>query len=108
MHEEQRHIGELKAIGYTADDLVPLRELERRAHEAAEGLCSVPGYVADDEIQAIEAGVSELFGGSLPEGFFVNGDPRGYALKLDSEHGGAVSRRDWGGYGILAPARIER
>ena len=37
---------------------------------------------------------------------FINGDPRGYALKIKSEY---VSQnnihiyRDWGGYGIIAP-----
>ena len=37
---------------------------------------------------------------------FVNGDPRGYALKIDEayvrEHKLEI-HRDWGGYGILAP-----
>jgi hypothetical protein len=37
---------------------------------------------------------------------FINGDPRGYALKIDDtwvkEHGLGI-HRDWGGYGIIAP-----
>jgi hypothetical protein len=36
--------------------------------------------------------------------FFVNGDPRGYALKMSSNW--AIDKRihrDWGQYGILAP-----
>lgn len=48
--------------------------------------------------------------GKLPPGFFVNGDPRGYALKInnDKPEGHALIEAvklhtDWGGYGILSP-----
>jgi hypothetical protein len=43
--------------------------------------------------------------GRLPDGFFVNGDPRGYALKLDNDKATipAGLHTDWGRYGILAP-----
>jgi hypothetical protein len=37
---------------------------------------------------------------------FVNGDPRGYALKIQDEYVSENSldiHRDMGGYGILAP-----
>ena len=37
---------------------------------------------------------------------FVNGDARGYALKIDDEYIRANDikiHKDWGGYGILAP-----
>ena len=37
---------------------------------------------------------------------FLNGDPRGYALKIRDEYVRAhdlAIHRDWGGYGILAP-----
>jgi len=37
---------------------------------------------------------------------FINGDPRGYALKIDDEYvreNNLEVHRDWGGYGILAP-----
>jgi hypothetical protein len=67
----------------------------------------------------IKRRVEQLFG-CLPPGFFVNGDPRGYALKLDPEAPqveglpsakalieSARLHRDWGGYGILSP-EIER
>lgn len=44
--------------------------------------------------------------GTIPEGFFWNLDPRGYALKIDPEKGGVVGlMTDWGGYGILAPEK---
>lgn len=58
----------------------------------------------------IKAKIAALFGGSVPPGFFINSDPRGYALKIDNEHprGLALIRElklhtDWGGYGILSP-----
>lgn len=34
---------------------------------------------------------------------WVNGDPRGYALKLGNDMRGTGIETDWGGYGILAP-----
>lgn len=39
----------------------------------------------------------------MPDGFFVNGDPRGYSLKMKE---GTFQKGFWidfGGYGILAP-----
>lgn len=46
--------------------------------------------------------------GRLPDGFFVNGDPRGYALKIDNDKSSIPDgmHTDWGGYGILAPELI--
>lgn len=48
--------------------------------------------------------------GVLPPGFFLNSDPRGYALKIDNEsaEGRALIEAvrlhtDLGGYGILSP-----
>lgn len=41
--------------------------------------------------------------GNLPEGFFINGDPRGYALKIKENFIPEGMHKDWGGYGILAP-----
>jgi hypothetical protein len=57
---------------------------------------------AQDEI---EEQVKRLFDGNLPAGFFINGDPRGYALKIDNNKVTipAGLHTDWGGYGILAP-----
>ena len=37
---------------------------------------------------------------------FINGDPRGYTLKIDDKYireNNINLHRDWGGYGILAP-----
>ena len=86
-----------------------LRRLEERAGRAAEDACNTPGgSKAWPRIHdRIVRGVRRVFGGALPEGFFLNADPRGYALKIDNEEAtipaGMVT--DWGGYGCLAPAR---
>lgn len=42
--------------------------------------------------------------GHVPAGFFVNGDARGYALKLDPDKVAIPEgmHTDWGSYGILA------
>ena len=54
---------------------------------------------------SVRAKVAKAFGGTLPQGFRFNQDPRGYSLKLDPQRAplpaGIVT--DWGGYGILAP-----
>lgn len=48
--------------------------------------------------------LSKVFGGRIPDGVFINSDPRGYALKLDNEKVTIPEgmERDWGGNGILA------
>jgi hypothetical protein len=38
---------------------------------------------------------------------YCNGDPRGYALKIDLQVGEEL-HRDWGGYGIIAPDLSEQ
>jgi len=83
-----------------------LRRLENRACSANEAACNTPkgAEAQDGEHAAVLAGVRNVFG-YIPRGFFVNGDPRGYALKIDNEKaaipGGITT--DWGGYGCLAP-----
>lgn len=112
-----KHLKELKALGYTRDSLKPLEVIEREAHKAAEDSCN--GDIDNDQWSEIDirlsARVAALFGGEVPLGFYINGDARGYALKLDhdawSEHPLAapgriidpISYTDWGGYMILAP-----
>lgn len=95
-----------------------LRRIEAMAHDATTAQCNGESYGSqpyreDDEtgnspldvfFDGIRADVANVFGGTLPVGFRINHDPRGYALKLDSEktkipHGLTT---DWGGYGILA------
>lgn len=61
-----------------------------------------------DELIERHAGkVQALFNNNL-KGFFINRDPRGYALKigdklLRNEYKDLGLQRDWGGYGLLVP-----
>lgn len=101
---------------------VALFKLERRASRAATAQCNGEAYEGEpyreDEQwehfkRAIAHQVCSVFvSDTVPTipGFFVNGDPRGYALKIDNENpeGKALIdavklRTDWGGYGILSP-----
>jgi hypothetical protein len=78
-----------------------LRRLETAAQRAAEAYCN--GVLDSDayaaRVAATRAKLTELLG---PTGnaVLINGDPRGYALKLEPAQG---LPRDWGGYGLLAP-----
>ena len=79
-----------------------LRRIEAKAHKWAEMECN--GEPVPEEWSAgIRADVIKQCG-SIPAGFFVNGDPRGYALKLDLPRAdmpaGLVT--DMGDFGILA------
>ena len=99
-----------------------LRRFERIAHDATTAQCNGgayngqpfrPYWDADgNETDGtpwelfraeITAKVATIFGGRLPAGFFINGDPRGYTLKIKPGHVPAGLETDWGGNGILAP-----
>ena len=52
----------------------------------------------------IEVGISELLGFQALDMIFVDSEPRGYSLKIESELAKDMKiYRDMGGYGILAP-----
>jgi hypothetical protein len=87
---------------------------ERRAHRAAERLCNDSSYGNERyerDVEPIKAELRRFLG--LDETkirVIVNGDPRGYALKIDDddiralyEKGVNFDHRDWGGYGIIWP-----
>lgn len=109
-----KHFVELKELGYIYSSMGKINGLERRVHAFAEKLCNedVPESTENRQLKRFTEEAAELFGGTLPHGFMLNLDPRGYALKLDD---GAYSRdpqsnnympityTDMGGYGILAP-----
>ncbi len=89
---------------------VALWKLEKEAHKLAEDYSN--GLLESDqwelETDKIAGKVQELFNNKL-KGFFVNGDPRGYALKInddvmrDTPYSNIGLDRDWGGYGLLSP-----
>lgn len=88
-----------------------LRRLEAEGSRLAVERCN--GEV--DEAEAEKRGDAILYRADIILCFrsagipvFLNGDPRGYALKIDDawmRENAADSRlhRDWGGYGIIAP-----
>lgn len=82
-----------------------LRIVELAVNRAAVQLSNVG--LSEDEQDRVRAHatskVTEIFGRPLP-GFFVNWDPRGYALKLQPKSVPYDLHTDWGGYQILAPS----
>lgn len=96
------HLKELQAMGFKGS-IDQLQELEEMAHKTAEQECN--GEVSEEEANKVymqvETLIGDLFGG-VPLNFFINTDPRGYALKL-KDGTGSISYKDWGGYEILAP-----
>ncbi|MAK37183.1 MAG: hypothetical protein CMC15_13605 [Flavobacteriaceae bacterium] len=93
-----------------------LKRIENKAHKAATDYCN--GKISCDQMQIAEnhatQAVEKVFG-RLPQGFFVNYDPRGYALKLEPfQHENLKGKtllaypnlrleKDWGNNQILAP-----
>lgn len=79
-----------------------LRRLEQQAHRAAEDYCNgdLTSYQYDQQTAAIRRKVLRLLGPTAEDALSMNGDPRGYALKVVPADGLPT---DWGGYGLLAP-----
>lgn len=103
----ERHGRELLAIfpDATIQDPIQLckrlRTIEASASKHAERRCNED--VPESEHERFETmtlnKLRKLLGSDR---VWLNGDPRGYALKIDLEPG-EVLHRDWGGYGIIAP-----
>lgn len=88
-----------------------LRKIELKTHRLSEQYCNgdidgttwerkSDGYLCD-VVAVLCPHTSEL-----AAALFVNGDPRGYALKIRSEwvrEHAPWLHQDWGGYGIIAP-----
>lgn len=90
---------------------VALFKAERGASLAAERYCNgeidEKGYGIHQD--AAFTNVQQALG-VLPPGFFVNSDPRGYALKIDGDNAQGKALidavglpTDMGGYGLLSP-----
>jgi len=64
--------------------------------------CTEDGEYPESEqkLDKVRAEVLKLFKGTL-NGFFINYDARGYALKIKGEN--CPLSQDWGGYYILSP-----
>jgi hypothetical protein len=114
-----RHGKNLLAIFPNAKDKDPvklckkLRRIERKARELTTALCNGEEEAGkhedylEDVLDDIEK-VLSVSSGVIP--IFINRDPRGYALKIDSDVVTAQKitiYRDMGGYGIIAPDLTE-
>ncbi len=84
-----------------------LRLLEAKVYAACENYSNDASFGIERWEKAKDDARIELariFGGKIPAGVYINGDPRGHMLKLDTEEmalpEGMV--RDWGNNGILA------
>ena len=84
-----------------------LARIERDVSAVSVAWCN--GECTEDQWEEIKtiatSRAAKVFGGSCPSGFFINSDPRGYALKIDPDKALIPDgmHRDLGGYGILAP-----
>lgn len=101
----EQHGADLNAIFRTRFDNVTLYKkllrLERKAHALQTLACTA---VCDTEAgdEEILASVRKILGNT--PAVFINGDPRGYSLKIRSEDmDGLTLHRNWGGDGIVAP-----
>lgn len=91
-----------------------LHSIEIRAHKLAEDYCN--GLIETSDWEDVSGKVLSQVNNILhyrESGVpvFFNGDPRGYALKIDetwvknkrNSFGFSPIYQDWGGYGIIAP-----
>ena len=83
-----------------------LLKAEREAHRRTTKECNEA--ISDEESEKwhenfIKRLTKKLCVEKMPDGFFVNYDPRGYALKMKEKTFPQGLWTDFGGYGILAP-----
>lgn len=86
-----------------------LFRLEYKAHRFTEDYCN--GKIETDQWEGVSdkilASLEKIIGKKNMNKVFVNGDARGYALKIDDKYRDKMHKagitRDFGGYGIIAP-----
>lgn len=108
------------AYSVTGEEIyTKLRRLEAHAHRLAELECNgeIDEEKAAKRSETIEKQVRKLlprltyFDNNKHARFFLNGDPRGYALKMGEQAANLLTAQmlgispytDWGGYVILCP-----
>ena len=85
-----------------------LRRYEGKAERVSLALCNgdIEYSEGHNELEKLHNKVMALLKPSHARPFFINSDPRGYALKIYSDDSSIQQfdlHRDMGGYGILAP-----
>ena len=113
MYEKiEQHGANLNKIFNTEYDNITLckklRRLETKAHKLATDYCngSIDCEIWEHQSEVILEKLAKILGEQAQSICFVNGDCRGYALKIYDEvmrHSEHELYKDWGGYGILAP-----
>ena len=109
-----RHGQNLKAMFNLDRDIDPVKlckrllRLENKAHRLAVNFCNgdIDQLEWDKKADQILTKAETIFQNKANGFIFVNGDARGYALKIDDEYlknNNFNIHRDWGGYGIIAP-----
>lgn len=116
MYQQIEHHGhELNAIFNTGLDNIKLAKklhsLELKAHNLALDYCNGTNNVTTENWEELSDKILDKVDKvikfrekNIP--VFVNGDARGYALKIQDEYvreHNLIIYKDWGGYGILAP-----
>lgn len=83
-----------------------LFKLENKAHNLATLYCNgvINSEEWEDETIEVSSKVESILNIVDDDVFFINGDARGYALKLCEEFSRDKNiSKDWGGYGLIAP-----
>ena len=89
-----------------------LHRIEARVHRQAEDECNGVSELSEAQSEARDKRTLDALDhilGFRAKGIpvFLNGDPRGYALKVEAEycmtHPEIELPQDWGGYGIICP-----
>ena len=107
-----KHGQNLKAVFNLDQDIDPVKlckrlfRLENKAHKLALDFCNgeIDQLEWDQKANKILTKVEAIL--KNKKVLFLNGDARGYALKIDDEYirnNNLNIHRDWGGYGIVAP-----
>ena len=107
-----KHVQNLKAVFNLNQDIDPVKlckrlfRLENKAHKLALDFCNgeIDQLEWDQKANKILTKVEAIL--KNKKVLFLNGDARGYALKIDDAYirnNNHNIHRDWGGYGIVAP-----
>jgi len=118
MNKKQQQAENILKHGFNLQNLYPeskrmgpvtlckaLHRIEAEAHRYAEQGCNGPEMTEaeqDKKEKSIVRRVNAILGPG-PD-IFLNGDPRGYALKIETEAANGLNiYKDWGGFGIICP-----
>ncbi len=93
---------------YSHNVMNALIRWEKRISRANECQCEIPNFNRENEDERCRKALAKFFvhKDKFLSEFFINRDPRGYALKLDVPGERLEMHRDFGGYYILAPDRM--